>query len=70
MCTVSDRVHDCGHYDRTLYKACKKAREARSLCTEEDSLSIKASTTLLKSCYEEGCDGKASPKREGPGTIP
>lgn len=78
MCRYQDKVHVCGHYDRSV-EACDKAKKNKSLCdapTEpkrgRKSKGGTGSTSYSAGiwCPHEGCDEKPNNKREGPGLIP
>src|SRR5436190_15700762 len=73
MCRYSDRVYNCGHYDRSC-EACKSAKKSKSLCDCPDSKQKKKGApssnyqvTTGTWCNKEDCDSKAHNKREGPG---
>lgn len=62
MCTFDERVHECGHYKKTLSNPCDDAKKNKEVCS---SSSVSSSTTGAM-CSFDGCDKKAEPKREGP----
>lgn len=67
MCQYRVRVHNCGHYDKTLKTACAPAKRTKKVCTPgslED-----ASTSGLAWCGIHGCDKKPGLRREGPGQL-
>lgn len=66
MCSFRVRVHNCGHYHKSLKHPCSEAKSRKEVCervTTED-----ASTSGSPHCGIIGCDKKPNLKREGPGT--
>ncbi|RAK96004.1 uncharacterized protein BO80DRAFT_367510, partial [Aspergillus ibericus CBS 121593] len=61
----SVRVHNCGHYRKTLKQPCKDAEQRKSLCPSGNTTD--ASTTGTRHGGIAGCDEQSSPMREGPG---
>ncbi|KAK2787044.1 hypothetical protein FQN53_005744 [Emmonsiellopsis sp. PD_33] len=59
------RVHNCGHYRKTLKQPCEDAKRVKSLCRSDNTED--SSTTGTPHCGIAGCDKKSSLKREGPG---
>ncbi|KAL3459611.1 hypothetical protein BJX64DRAFT_200654 [Aspergillus heterothallicus] len=68
MCSFTVRVHNCGHYRKTLKKPCGDAKRDKKLCRSGNTED--ASTTGTPHCGIAGCDKKAGLKREGPGECP
>lgn len=64
MCVFDERVHNCGHYHKTLTIPCKEAKNKKVVCTTE--IKIRAVSTGKKGCDLDGCDQTLSPMREGP----
>ncbi|PYI25429.1 hypothetical protein BP00DRAFT_490915 [Aspergillus indologenus CBS 114.80] len=65
MCSFTVRVHNCGHYRKTLKQPYKNAKRERLLCYSSNTED--ASTTGTPHCGIAGCDKKSDLKREGPG---
>ena len=75
MCRYQDKVHLCGHYNRSV-DACDKAKKDTSLCDvpTEPKRGRKSKGSTGSTSYSagiwyphEGCDQKPNNKREGPG---
>jgi len=66
MCLFLDRVHRCGHYDRTLSEKCDTARKCKSLCTDGQGVTNVSVTTNRKWCEIDGCTKRPANKWEGP----
>lgn len=64
-CIIHERVHNCGHYEKSLEKACKEAKKKQRVC--EAGTTTVSKTTGLKGCSLPNCDKKAGIKRDGPG---
>ncbi|KAL5332509.1 hypothetical protein BJX70DRAFT_129018 [Aspergillus crustosus] len=65
MCSFTVRVHNCGHYRKTLKQPCGPAKQDKKLCHSGNTED--ASTTGTSHCGIAGCDKKAGLKQEGPG---
>jgi hypothetical protein len=73
MCSYTDKVYRCGHYDRSV-DPCDAAKAKKSLCELPDPKQKKKakSTTNVSVatgtwCPHEHCDEKSHNKRPGPG---
>lgn len=67
MCLFYERTHNCGHYEKSLSEPCEAAKVRKTVCAKENKTI--GSTSGLIGCGIPGCDKKASPNREGPGTF-
>lgn len=66
MCSFRVRVHNCGHYHKTLKRLCRDAKSKKKVC--ESGTTEDASTSGTPHCGLHGCDQKPQLKREGPGS--
>ena len=65
MCKYFDKVHRCGHYERTV-DICDDAHTRKALCSEE-VIAERSYSSNLKWCEIAGCTKRPANKREGPG---
>ncbi|KGO69156.1 hypothetical protein PITC_096420 [Penicillium italicum] len=65
MCHYRVRVHNCGHYDKTLKTACGPAKRAKKACTPGSHEDASTSGSAWRGI--SGCNKKSNLRREGPG---